>query len=96
MHSVGFSSKNRPNKIVLTDLEKSKRLTWAKKHKKRRFSKVLFSDECSVWLNRFSGKCWVRRKVLPKIFSPKYSPKIHLWGCLHHNGPVNLYSLTKT
>lgn len=80
MHSVGYSFKNCTKKICLTQLQKQRRLLFAKKYRKKSFQRVLFSDECSVWLNRFNGKCWVRKNVSPKVFSPTHSPKVHLWG----------------
>ena len=91
LHTIGFNFKNPIKKLPLSQTQMQNRTEWAENHINTDFRRVLFSDEYSVWLNRFNGKCWARRNTRFSIFSPMHSFKIHLSGCISHKGPVSLY-----
>jgi hypothetical protein len=48
-------------KPFLTNKSKAARLKWAEEHINFDWSKVIFSDEMSVWKDRYNNKCWYRK-----------------------------------
>lgn len=70
---------NYLNKPRLTESQKLKRLEWAKKYINFNWSKVLFSDEATIYLDN-SGKCWYligHRKINR---TTKCIIKRNIWG----------------
>jgi transposase len=77
---------NYSKKPYLSDKHKLIRLNWAKSHTDYDWSKVIFSDEMSIWKDRDSNKCWYlkgNQKIKEVI---RHTIKVHIWGCITLGG----------
>jgi transposase len=91
LKSTGFSYK-MPRLIPdLTTEHKIQRLNWAKTHKNYDFDRVIFTDECSVWLDIAAGRCWIKRGTDLMLPRPSGKHKLHLWGAISAEGKVSLH-----
>lgn len=73
---------NYLNKPKLTELQRIKRLEWAKKYLNYDWTKVLFSDEATIYLDKV-GKCWYKignRKINE---TTKYIIKRNIWAFIN-------------
>jgi transposase len=52
---------------------------------------VVFSDECSFWLNTVRGRVWVRSAEEAYAPSPSHSEKVHVWGAICEKGKIALH-----
>ena len=61
------------------------RVDWAKKHKNIHWHKIIFSDECSIWLNQGRILMW-NKGERPILNIPRHIPKVHIWGGISARG----------
>lgn len=94
LKEAGFFYSSPLEKPLLTEAHRKARLSWAKKHEKTDWSKVVFTDESTVRLRPTRVRVW-RRKGQPKpIRTTKKSPKVNVWGCFSHKGFGHLFWFT--
>jgi transposase len=89
-----FVMKNKPN---ISKVNMTRRLAFANEHRDwgvKEWSKILFTDECSVEVGqRYKKKVWRKRgeAMNPGIFfksNQKFVKKYHkVWGCFSMKGP---------
>jgi transposase len=70
---------------LLTETQRVKRLTWCKQNLKRRWKKVIFSDETSIELDRCKIKKWHPKGKRPYVCKTKFSRKIMFWSAIGIN-----------
>jgi len=86
LNGSGYVYGNYAKKPILTEKHKKERLAWAKEHIDYDWSKVIFSDEMSIWKDRYADKCWYitgNQKI--KRMEP-HPIKVHIWGCITLGG----------
>ena len=68
------------------------RVDWAKKHQNIHWHKIIFTDECSIWLNQGKIRMWTRGER-PILNIPRHTPKVHIWGGISTRGatPVKVF-----
>jgi transposase len=77
---------NYSKKPLLLKKHIDKRLIWANNHTNYDWTRVIFSDEMSIWKDRDSNKCWYlkgNQKIKETI---KHPIKVHIWGCITLGG----------
>ena len=78
---------------LIREVNKEKRLLFALQliKDKENFGDIIWSDECSVQLERHSRRCY-RRKGKPKSLKPKpkHPYKVHIWGGISCRGATKL------
>jgi transposase len=82
----------RPRAVPsLTASQKKQRLSWAKKNKKRAWSRVLMADEKTFQLGTYARR--VRRRLGEDVQVPAkaHPPKLHVWGCVAESGLGDLH-----
>ena len=82
-------------KPLLTDKHRQKRLEWAKKYENQDWSKVLFTDECSIKLYQGGQRVWRKRGEQIVVRSVKRPPKIHVWGCMSSQGFGEIFTFKR-
>ena len=81
-----FSYSQPAMKPSLTKKQREKRLKFARTNKDRDWSKVVFTDECTVRLTPMIHKLWRKRgKFVIRRRFKKYG-KINIWGCFCASG----------
>ncbi|GFU89402.1 uncharacterized protein TNCV_1783841 [Trichonephila clavipes] len=98
------SCKARP-KPLLTEFQRKRRLTWARKHSLRNikdWEKVIFSDESQFCISGNQSSAYVRQRTHeefhPKCLKPsvKYPTKVMVWGCMSSHGVGRLHIISGT
>ena len=82
---------------LIREVNKEKRLKWCQDLSPN-FENVIWTDECSVQLERHSHHCF-RKKGQPKKLKPKpkHPLKVHLWGGISCLNPIeNVWGSLKT
>ena len=78
---------------IVRDLNKRKRYLWCRylKDTNERYENVVFTDECTVQLERHSRVCF-RKKHQCRLLKPraKHPVKIHVWGGISSRGATNI------
>ncbi len=71
---------NKGPEIVpaLTPEQKAERVLWAEEHKRDVWSKTIFSDETSIWLDGAHVKRWIPAHQTYSVERRKYPPKLHV------------------
>ena len=56
------------------------------------WSKIIFSDECSIWLQSSKIQVWTKGQK-PVINIPGHTPKLHIWGGISARGatPIKVF-----
>lgn len=86
LNENGFVYGNYSKKPLLTKKHILSRLKWANKYNNYNWSSVIFSDEMSIWKDRYTDKCWYikgNQKIKETI---KHPIKVHIWGCITLGG----------
>lgn len=82
---------------LIRDLNKRKRLLWCHymKNSNEMYENVIFTDECTVQLDRHSRICF-RKKYQRRLLKPraKHPAKIHIWGGISYRGATNVVMFT--
>jgi transposase len=87
----GFVYGNYSKKSFLTEKHKLIRLNWAKEHIDFDWTKVIFSDEMSIWKDRCTDKCWYIKGNQKIKETLKHPIKVHIWGCITLGGFESYY-----
>ena len=84
---LGWSFKVPGYCQLIRDVNKTKRLAWAKANITETFHDVIFTDETSVWLEKHKKRCY-HKKGYFKRAKPraKYPVKVHVWAGISKNG----------
>lgn len=87
----GLAAHPYTTKPALSAVQKQKRLSFAKRHRLRKWSNVLFSDETKVVLG--TRKHLVRRYKGEKKFKRtfKHPGSVNVWGCFGRRGFGNIH-----
>lgn len=84
LRSMGWKKTKPALKPILTPAQKAKRVAWCLKNIHKRWKKVVFTDESYFQYFRNKTPVWSKgRKLVP---TPKYSPKVMVWGGLSYRG----------
>jgi transposase len=76
---------------ILSDNNKAKRLTFARKHRNDRFSNVLFTDESAFLVFRQTKKVFVMKgDNTPLIGRPNPNYSVMVWGAISRKGKLAL------
>ena len=82
---------------LLREANKIKRVEWCKQQmdSKEQFKDVIFTDECSVQLERHSRLCF-RKRHQPRALKqrPKHPLKVHIWGGISYQGATKIVIFT--
>jgi transposase len=92
---AGLKPYHRTRKPGLTDVQKERRLMFAKKYRKYDWKQVIFSDETTIALhtlpNRQIDVIWAESAdQVPPVETHKYSSYIKFWGGIGYNGSTKL------
>lgn len=82
---------------LIRDLNKRKRLLWCHylKNTNEMFENIIFTDECTVQLDRHSRICFRKKKQLRSLKPrAKHPAKIHIWGGISCRGATNVIMFT--
>src|SRR5579871_6597976 len=82
-------------KPLLLDSHRDNRLEWAKKNKKTDWSKIIFTDETTIYQFSKPKKVWRYKGEKVKVLTVKYSIKVHVYGCFLEKGFGNIYCFTE-
>jgi hypothetical protein len=82
-------------KPLLSDTNRDNRLEWAKKNKKTNWSKVIFTDETTIFQFSKPKKVWREKGEIVKTPTVKHSVKVHVYGCFSERGFGNIYCFTE-
>ena len=82
-------------KSLLSDSHRDNRLKWAKKNKKTDWSKVIFTDETSIFQFSKPKKVWRYKNEIVKVPTVKHSAKVHVYRYFSEKGFGNIYYFTE-
>jgi len=88
LHQSDYEYQSPIDVPFLTQEAKEDRVEWARDHLKDNWTKTLFTDEASFWLDNCHVKRWLpsdQSNVNPKR---KYPPKLHVWAGVSSKGIV--------
>jgi len=89
LHVLHFSWRKPDAKPVLSQQDKKERLEWAQLYKDYDFSKVIYVDECTLYLDYSGAYCW-----LPPGFQPSqvelFPSKVNVWAAIGILGQVSI------
>lgn len=89
----GIKCRKRSKKLYLSEEAKLCRLRFARRMQRRKkdWKLVIFTDECSVWLNRCRSQ-YIWTDDPSQVPGAKvHGPKLHLWGAISSRGALSLY-----
>ena len=76
---------------MIREVNKSKRLEWAREYLHDDFSDVVWTDETTVQLESYKRYCCRKQGAAPKSKPrPKHPLKVHVWGDISTNGRTEL------
>ena len=70
----------------LSEKHKIARIEWAMKNFGTDWSKIIFSDEMTIWLDKKSNKCLYKTGNKKIIDVDRYSKKYNVWACITLGG----------
>src|SRR5579871_6135099 len=82
-------------KSLLSDTHRDNRLEWAKKNKKTDWSKVIFTDETTIFQFSKPKKVWRYKGKKVKVPIVKHSIKVHVYRYFSEKGFGNIYCFTE-
>lgn len=82
-------------KPKLSEKQMQKRLDWALNHKDTDWSKVDFSDECTVYLNGENKYCWYKKGSRPVCHKFRHSVKLNIWAFINLSFGLGDYKIFK-
>ena len=95
LNEEGFYKLQPLKKPLLSDTHRENRLEWAKDNKKTDWSKVIFTDETTIFQFSKPKKVWRQKDKIVKAFTVKHSAKVHVYGCFSKKGFGNIYCFTE-
>src|SRR5579871_4532840 len=78
-------------KSLLSDTHRDNRLEWAKKNKKTDWSKIIFTDETTIFQFSKPKKVWRYKDEKVKAHTIKHSAKVHIYRYFSEKGFGNIY-----
>jgi transposase len=82
-------------KPLLLEKHRENRLEWARINKKTDWSKIIFTDETTIFQFSKPKKVWRQRGEIIKAPTVKHSIKVHVYGCFSEEGFGNIYCFTE-
>jgi transposase len=82
-------------KPLLSDTNRDYRLKWARANKNTDWSKIIFTDETTIFQFSKPKKVWRQRGEKIKASTVKHSAKVHIYGCFTEDGFGNIYCFTQ-
>lgn len=89
----GFSYSTYKKKIYLNERRRIKRIEFAESMLEEDdsiWNKLLFTDECSIWLNRSRPSRLWTENAMEEEGTDSHGPKVHLWGGITKRGALKL------
>jgi hypothetical protein len=95
-HALGLRPYEIPSTTVISDQQREKRVRFAKKYRRKDWSKTIFCDEKTWPLvhppNRRNDKVWAHSAAeVPPQPKVRYPRKIHTWGGVSAAGLTDLH-----
>ena len=88
---IGWTSKSTCYCQMIRDVNKVKRLEWARENKNMSFDDVIYTDETTVQIETHRRTCCYKRGQKPRYKpKPKHPVKVHVWAGISHRGRTNL------
>jgi len=93
LNAAGFVRRKLKPTLDLTPTHLETRDSWAKKLRCCHFfGDMVFSDECSIWLNDNGHEGWFHKNADHPLSYDKHAGKIHVFGAISCLGKINLYT----
>ena len=90
-NDIGWTSKGTRYCQMIRDVNKQKRLEWAKLNKDMSFEDLIYTDETTVQIETHRRTCCYKRGQKPRYKpKPKHPLKVHVWAGISHRGRTNL------
>lgn len=86
---LGWTYKGSAYCQMIWEVNKAKRLEWAKEHVGDAFVEVIWTDETTVQLETHKRYC-CRKNGQKNKPRPKHPAKVHVWGGISWNGRSKL------
>lgn len=86
LKAAGAKNVLPPKAPLLTDKHKQNRVSWAKQHQRRRWDRILWSDEKTFYVYGRAVRVWQWDGEKFKHEVPKHSPKVNVWACFSRQG----------
>ena len=92
LNSKGYKYSKFYKRVYLNEERREERVEFAQRMLDEEFdwSKVLISDECSIWLNKCKPKTLWTKNTMLEEGSDTHGPKIHCWGGITARGALRL------
>ncbi|KAL4500899.1 hypothetical protein ABPG72_020133 [Tetrahymena utriculariae] len=97
LKSNGFYQKSDRTSIIISDVNKEKRVLWAKKllrGQRKDLQSCIYTDETWIYFqNDYKSKTWMHEDKQPKQsvrFQDRWPQKCLVWGAIHQDGAVAL------
>ena len=87
LHNSGYSWKKGDPKPLLTQEMKDARFDWAQIHKDFDFNQVIFTDECTIYLDFSNHTGWFPKGFFP-VEKLAYPQKVNIWAAIGFIGPL--------
>ena len=91
LESLNYSYRKPYRKPKLSNQDKVNRVDWALKYNNFDFSRIVFADECSIWMNDWQGRMWLKKGSQHFIGTKAYYPKVHVWGGIGKDGVLGIH-----
>ena len=91
MKEQGFYKLKPLQKPLLSDKHRLNRLKFAKVNKKCDWSKIIFTDEATIFQFSKPKKVWRKKDEIIKVATVKHSAKVNIWGCFSEKGFGQIY-----
>ncbi len=88
---LGWTAKGTKYYQMIREVNKEKRLKWAKENQDMTFEDVIFTDETNVQIETHRRTCCYKRGLKP-CYKPKlkHPIKVHVWAGISHRGRSKL------
>ena len=84
---LGWTRRGSAYCQMIREVNKVKRLEWAKKNKGDDFSNAIFSDETTVQIETHRRFCCTKSGLKPRYKPrPKHPTKVHVWAAISKKG----------
>ena len=80
-NDLGWTAKGTKYCQMIREVNKEKRLKWAKDNEETTFENVIFTDETTVQMETHRRTCCYKRGCKPRYKTkPKHPVKVHVWA----------------
>jgi transposase len=88
---VGFSRRKPRGKLDLSPFHVQARLFWCLSMRRwYGLEHIVFSDECSIWLNDNDKEGWFHNNISHPLSMDKHAGKVHVWAAISFLGKITL------